>query len=59
MGETEVTANNVTKLIARYWERALAPHDITYTTRRTAAERQLYLTIRHDGSDGDDGKFPV
>lgn len=59
MGETEVTANNVTKLIARYWERALAPHDIIYTTRRTAAERLLYLTVRHDGNDGDDGKFLV
>ena len=59
MGETEVTANNVTKLIARYWERALAPQKITYTTRRTAAERLLFLTVAHDGNDGNDSKFSI
>ena len=59
MGETEVTANNVVKLIARYWERALAPMGITYTSHRTAAERRISLTVTHDDNDSNDGKYPI
>ena len=59
MGETEVTANNVVKLIARYWECALDPMGITYTSHRTAAERRISLTVTHDDNDSNDGKYPI
>lgn len=55
MGETEVTPNAVTRYIVRHWERVLVPENICYSTRRTASERILRLTLTHDSNDANDG----
>ena len=54
MGETEVTPNAVTRYIVRHWERVLVPANICYSTRRTASERILRLTLTHDSNDAND-----
>ena len=58
MNESEVTANVVTKLLARFSEEVLTPQGIEYRTKRTGASRLTRL-VTNDGGDGNDGNSEI
>ena len=58
MEETEITANVVTKLLARFAMEVLAPNGIEYRTKRTGASRLIRL-VMNDGDDGNDNKLSI
>lgn len=58
MNETEVTANVVTKLLARFSSEVLMPQGIEYRTKRTGTSRLIRLEM-NDGGDGNDGEISI
>lgn len=58
MGEAEITANSVTKLLARFSCEILQPQGIEYKTKRTGRSRLIRLTQR-DGNDENDGECSI
>lgn len=58
MNETEVTANVVTKLLARFSAEVLMPQGIEYRTKRTGTSRLIRLEI-NDSGDGNDGEISI
>lgn len=56
--ETEVTANVVTKLLARFSAEVLMPQGIEYRTKRTGTSRLIRLEI-NDSDDGNDGEISI
>ncbi len=58
MREAEVTANSITKLLARFSLEVLQPQGIEYKTKRTGSSRLIRLTKR-DGYDENDGKVDI
>lgn len=55
LGETDVTANAVTKYISKFYYEALLPAGIVFKSKRSGKCRQIRLTCG-DGCDGNDGK---
>lgn len=53
LGETDVTANAVTKYISKYYYEALLPAGIVFKSKRSGKCRQIRLTCG-DGCDGND-----
>lgn len=49
----------MTRYIVRHWERVLVPANIYYSTRRTASERILRLTLTHDSNDANDSNLAI
>ncbi len=58
MNETEVTANVVTKLLARFSGEVLMPQGIEYRTKRTGTSRLIRLEM-NDSGDGNDGEISI
>ena len=58
MNETEVTANVVTKLLARFSAEVLMPQGIEYRTKRTGTSRLIWLEM-NDSGDGNDGEISI
>ena len=58
MEETEVTANVVTKLLARFSAEVLMPQGIEYRTKRTGTSRLIRLEM-NDSDDGNDGRISI
>ena len=58
MDETEVTANVVTKLLARFSAEVLMPQGIEYRTKRTGTSRLIRLEMS-DSGDGNDGEISI
>lgn len=58
MNETEVTANVVTKLLARFSAEVLIPQGIEYRTKRTGTSRLIRLEM-NDSGDGNDGEISI
>ena len=47
------------KSIVRHWEQVFVPENICYSTRRTASERILRLTLTHDSNDANDSNLAI
>ena len=58
MGEAEVAATVVTKLLARFSGEVLHPRGIEYKTKRTGTS-WLILLSQHDSNDDDDDNRPI